>query len=193
MADEMERLTGFLYEMGLLKRYKRTGWLVAGVNAPESVADHSFRTAVIASVLAVLEGANPERAALLALFHDTQETRLTDVPHLGRAYLTKAPNEQVTEDQTRGVPAPVAAMIGSAVAEFEAQDSLEARCARDADKLECLVQAIEYGDHGNRNTHHWVASALPELRTGSAKRLAEEAQRTNSLDWAIRAVAKEPG
>ena len=26
-------LTNFLYEMGLLKRYKRTGWLVAGVDA----------------------------------------------------------------------------------------------------------------------------------------------------------------
>ncbi|GGQ17193.1 hypothetical protein BKA00_006867 [Actinomadura coerulea] len=27
MADETERLAGFLYEIGLLKRYRRTGWL----------------------------------------------------------------------------------------------------------------------------------------------------------------------
>jgi HD domain len=44
---ELEGLTNFLYEMGLLKRYKRTGWLVAGVDNPESIAEHSFRTAII--------------------------------------------------------------------------------------------------------------------------------------------------
>jgi len=41
MEQEMAGLAGLLYELGLLKRYKRTGWLVAGVTSPESVADHS--------------------------------------------------------------------------------------------------------------------------------------------------------
>ena len=58
-------LTGFVYEIGLLKRYKRTGWLVTGVSDPEGIADHSFRAAALASIVAVLEGANPERAAPL--------------------------------------------------------------------------------------------------------------------------------
>jgi putative hydrolase of HD superfamily len=35
---ELEGLTNFLYEMGLLKRSKRTGWLIAGVDNPESIA-----------------------------------------------------------------------------------------------------------------------------------------------------------
>jgi putative hydrolase of HD superfamily len=81
---------------------------VAGVRDPESIADHSFRTAIIASVVAALEGGNPERAAFMGLFHDTQETRITDIPYIGKCYLKAAPNEEVTADQMRGIPEPVA-------------------------------------------------------------------------------------
>src|ERR1017187_2458492 len=65
LSDQLRDTTGFLYEIGLLKRYKRTGWSLAGVPAPESVADHSFRASVIASVIAAMEGADPQRAAFL--------------------------------------------------------------------------------------------------------------------------------
>ena len=42
MAEEQDvRALDYLYETGLLKRYRRTGWVVAGVAAPESIADHS--------------------------------------------------------------------------------------------------------------------------------------------------------
>lgn len=191
MRRELERLAGFLYEIGLLKRYKRTGWLVAGVEDPESIADHSLRTAVIAAVLAAMEGASPERAALLGLLHDSQETRLTDIPYLARPYVTKAANEQVTADQTRGLPEPVAAMIGGAVAEYEGEASAEAVCARDADKLECLIQAVEYREQGNRNTQPWIDTSLAQLQTSSARRLADEILGTGSLEWLTRALNGE--
>lgn len=194
MTHETERLTGFLYEIGLLKRYKRTGWFVAGVHDPESIADHSFRTAIIASVLAVMEGADPERAALLSLFHDSQETRLTDIPHNARKYVTRASNEEVTADQTRGLPGAVAQMISGVVGEYEGRTSAEAICARDADKLECLIQAIEYREQGNRNTGPWIDTALAQLRTASARRLADEALGSGSLDWVVRALdGDDPG
>jgi putative hydrolase of HD superfamily len=193
MAGEIERLAGFLYEVGLLKRYKRTGWLVAGVRDPESIADHSLRTAIIASVLAAMEGADPERAALLSLFHDSQETRLTDIPYLARPYVTKASNEQVTADQTRGLPEPVAAMIAGVVGEYEGEASAEAVCARDADKLECLLQAVEYREHGNRNTQPWIDSSLAGLQTETARRLAEEALATGSMEWLRRALDSHGG
>lgn len=183
MAEEMTGLAGLLYEMGLLKRYRRTGWLVAGVRDPESIADHSFRAAVIASVIAALEGANPERAAFMSLFHDTQETRITDIPYLGKRYLKPASNEEVTADQVSGVPEAVAEVVSGAVAEYEEKTSLEAVCARDADKLECLVQAVEYREQGYQNVQPWIDSSLAALRTPSAKRLADEVLDTGSLEW----------
>ena len=188
MSDELAQLTGFVYEIGLLKRYKRTGWLIAGVSDPESIADHSFRAAALASIVAVLEGANPERAALLSLFHDSQETRLTDIPYLAKAYVKRAPNEQVTAEQTRGVPPAVADLVCGSVAEYEDKTSPEARCARDADKLECLVQAIEYRDQGNRNLQPWSDCSLAAIQTASGRKLADELLRNHSLGWLDRFI-----
>ncbi|WP_030912053.1 HD domain-containing protein [Streptosporangium amethystogenes] len=191
MAEEPSRLAGLLYEIGLLKRYRRTGWLVAGVRDPESIADHSFRTAVIASVITALEGGNPERAAFMSLFHDTQETRVTDIPYLAKPYLKAARNEEVTADQVRGLPEPVAEMVSGAVGEYEEKTSLEAVCARDADKLECLIQAIEYREQGHQNVQPWIDSSLAALKTPSAKRLADEALGTGSLEWVARVLNGE--
>ncbi|HEV7931234.1 MAG TPA: HD domain-containing protein [Actinomadura sp.] len=188
MASELARLTGFLYEQGLLKRYPRTGWHIVGVRSPESIADHSHRTAVIAAVLAVMEGAGPERTALLALFHDSQETRLTDIPYVGKRYLTAATNRQVTADQTEGIPRPVAEVVRGVVDEYEERESPEALCARDADKLECLLQALEYREQGHENVQPWIDSSLAALQTSSAKALADEALHTGSLEWVGRAL-----
>lgn len=192
MSDELRDTTAFLYEMGLLKRYKRTGWSQMGVPLPESVADHSFRVSVIASVLAAMEGADPQRAAFLALWHDSQETRTTDLPHLTKNYVSAAANEQVTRDQVAPLPPSVAGMISTAVAEYEAAETQEARCGRDADKLECLLQAREYQEQGHTNVQPWIESSLAALTTASAKQLAHEAMAQNSLDWLERAKRPRP-
>jgi putative hydrolases of HD superfamily len=188
VTGDVTGLAGLLYEFGLLKRYKRTGWLVAGVRDPESVADHSFRTAIIAAVIARLEGGDPERAAFMALFHDTQETRITDIPYIGKRYLKAAPNEEVTTDQVRAVAEPVADMVRDAVAEYEEKTSVEAVCARDADKLECLIQAVEYREQGHQNVQGWIDSSLAAITTPTGKRLAEEALRTGTLEWVTRVL-----
>ena len=187
MSGQLRDITGFLYEMGLLKRYKRTGWSQVGVPLPESIADHSHRASVIASVVAAMDGADPQRAAFLALWHDSQETRITDIPHLTKNYVSAAGNEQVTGDQVAGLPAAVADMISAAVAEYEAAGTREARCARDADKLDCLLQAREYQEQGHSNVQPWIDSSLAALTTASARQLAHEAIAQNSLGWLERA------
>ncbi|MFE9399359.1 HD domain-containing protein [Streptomyces flavidovirens] len=68
--------------MGVLKRVAPTGWWFTGNKAPESVAEHSFRVGLIGSVLAMLEGADPARVALMCLFHDSQEARSRNTPIL---------------------------------------------------------------------------------------------------------------
>jgi putative hydrolases of HD superfamily len=193
LSDQLRDTTGFLYEIGLLKRYKRTGWSLAGVPSPESVADHSFRASVIASVIAAMEGADPQRAAFLALWHDSQETRTTDIPHLTKNYVSAARNEVVTQDQVGSLPPTVAGMISAAVAEYEADETLEARCARDADKLDCLLQAREYQEQGHANVQPWIDTSVAALATPSAKQIAHEAITQNSLSWLERAKQAAAG
>jgi putative hydrolase of HD superfamily len=46
--DASAAIVSFAYEAGQLKNLPRSGWLRAGIKNPESVADHSFRVAVLA-------------------------------------------------------------------------------------------------------------------------------------------------
>lgn len=98
----------FIFEAGVRKRAARTGWWFAGVKQPESIAEHSFRTALIGMMLAAMEGADPARVSMLCALHDTQETRITDIPHIAKRYLTAVPNTAVTADQVADCPPAVA-------------------------------------------------------------------------------------
>ncbi|MCP9957622.1 HD domain-containing protein [Streptomyces sudanensis] len=184
MADETAKGTaGFLLEMGMLKRAKRSGWWIAGVKDPETIAEHSFRVALIASVLAMMEGADPAKAALLGLWHDTQETRVGDIPHIGRRYLEAASNEKVTADQVSAAHPAVRAGARRIVEEYEKGTSPEVHCAHDADKLECLIQAVEYREQGYANVQGWIDSSMAKLKTTSAQELAEAALTMTSVEW----------
>ncbi len=183
MPDPATAITAFGYELGILKRLRRTGWWHAGVRDPESVAEHTMRAAQLAALLAAEEGADPQRAAFLALWHDTQETRTGDLPHTLHAYVAKPDPRQITTDQTEHLPERAREAIRDAVDEYEDRESLEARCAKDADKLEMLLQAVEYGDIGVRRIQGWIDSARKGLSTETGRRVADAAVQTSPLAW----------
>jgi putative hydrolase of HD superfamily len=187
MDSAVERTLGFLNEAGHLKRLPRAGWLLADVPNPESVAEHSFRTGVIAYVLAVLEGANPDHAAALGLFHDLPETRTGDIPSVGRAYVQTVDPREVISDQVAGLPPTLATHIAGLVAEHEgAKDpdaTPEALCSRDADKLECLLQARRYQEQGNVNMQPYIDSMVRAVKTASGRKLAQAALEISPSSW----------
>jgi putative hydrolase of HD superfamily len=183
VPDDAEALAAFGYELGVLKRIRRTGWWHAGVRDPESVAEHSLRVAQLAAILAAEEGADPARASFLALWHDTQETRTGDLPHTATKYLTKPEPRHITADQTDKLPERSREVIRAAVDEYESRQSVEALCAKDADKLEMLLQAVEYRDVGVRRVDGWIDSARKGMRTETGQRIAEAAVHLSPLAW----------
>jgi putative hydrolases of HD superfamily len=172
----------FLFEMGHLKHVTRAGWLLLGITQPETVAEHSFRVGMTGIVLAALEGADVGRTAALCLMHDTHETRIGDVPSVGRAYITSAAPEAVSAHQTAAMPNDVAKVLQDLKAEFEAGVTVEARVARDADKLETLLQAVEYQAQGH-DTAAWRETSIDALRTDSAKQLAQAVSSADPHGW----------
>lgn len=183
---EPHPLTGvadFLHEAGHLKVVDRSGWLRVGVRDPESVAEHSFRVAIVGIALAVLAGADPGRTAMLCLLHDTPETRVGDIEAVGRAYVSTAQPEAVSVHQTSAMPEQLADAFQSMVRSYEAEDCLEARLAHDADKLETLLTAREYKAHGQYDTDEWQESSTTALRTGEAKDLANAILGTTPRAW----------
>ena len=178
-----ESLAAFGYELGLLKRVRRSGWWHAGVRDPESVGEHSLRAAQLAALIAAEEGASPERAAFLALWHDTQETRTGDLPLTAVDYLRKPEPREITADQTASLPPRSQELVRSAVDEYETRETAEALCAKDADKLEMLLQALEYRDVGVRPVDEWIESARKGLTTETAKKIAEAALTLSPMAW----------
>src|SRR5947207_14918734 len=77
----------FFAEAGLLKRVKRSGWWVAGIENPESVAEHSFRCAIIGHYLAHAEGVDPYPVMTMTLFNDIHEARINDLHKMGHYYI----------------------------------------------------------------------------------------------------------
>lgn len=184
-AGEGHALAGsaaFLFEMGHLKHTTRTGWLLLGIPLPETVAEHSFRAGIVGMMLAALEGADVAHTGALCLLHDSHETRIGDVPSVGRAYITTPPPEAISRDQTSAIPDVIAKPFQELKAEFEAGETLEARVAKDADKIETLLQAAEYAAQGH-DTRPWQRTSIEALRTNSGRELARAITAADPRAW----------
>ena len=181
--SELAGAITFLHELGYLKRLPRTGWFLAGVKEPESVAEHSFRTAIVGCLLATMEGADIGRTALLCLLHDSPESRVGDIPSVGRAYVSTVKAEAVSRDQTASMPEALGKVLQSLVQEYEADDTIEAGLAHDADKIETLLQAREYQAQGQYSTEPWQDTSIASLKTEAGKALARAGAQSDPEQW----------
>jgi putative hydrolase of HD superfamily len=174
----------YFFEIGHLKHLKRSGWWRMGVRDPESVAEHSYRTAIIGYVLASLEGADPEKTATICLFHDTAETRIGDLHWVAKRYLSTKEGEQAAlKEQAGQLPQEITNKILALVDEYEERSSQEGQLAHDADLLECLLQAREYEMQGYTKGLEWARICREGLRTSTAKNLADTCLTSDPGDW----------
>jgi 5'-deoxynucleotidase YfbR-like HD superfamily hydrolase len=150
----------FLSLFSRLKRLPRTGWLMGGIDkaASESIADHVSRTALITSVVsdAMNSGGeysvNSEIALKMALLHDLPEVYISDVSKESTQYLgvdnKKTAEERATKDLLGMLPQEVRDGYWEALTDYRDQQSIESRIVRFSDKLEALLQALEYEKAG---------------------------------------------
>lgn len=78
----MKEILNFLIKIKKLEKLRRTGWILMGVKNPETVAEHTFRLAILAAFLAEKMRLNIERAIKIALFHDLCEVYSGDITTL---------------------------------------------------------------------------------------------------------------
>ena len=67
--------------------------------------------------------------------------------------------------------------------EYTSQRTSESIIARDADILECLLQAKEYYESGHIEASKFMEKAPNFLKTKSARKLWQVAKKTNLNDW----------
>lgn len=186
-------LARFLHRIGRLKAVPRTGWLDRGVPPieVESVADHSFRTALLAWLAAAEQpGLDRDRVLKLALIHDLAEALTGDVPPYDTAELPTsaeatarqsfldrrhrrsearraakhAAESAAITDLLAGLPPHLATELRALWDEVEAAATPEARFAKQADKLETYLQSREYlSDEPSRPMASFAAEVAEEI------------------------------
>lgn len=170
-----ERDIDLLFEVGTQRHVDRT-WVQFGGPPFANNAEHSFRVAWIAALLAAREGANMERVALLAIIHDLSETRTGDSNYLSRQYV-KQETQQAMDDAFEGTSA--VPVMADAWMEYKTRESLESKIVKDADNLDCDLELAEQAANGNR-----MHEAVHEVRKAVNERLyTETAKRWQQLIW----------
>ena len=163
-----KEIVDFLRSLGALKDLPRVGWPLRGVRNAESIADHSYRTAALAMVLADWTAengvpVNAEKAMRMALLHDVAEAKAGDIPVPVSCRFPKGFKAQIEAEAADVILSPMGglgARYQALLDEYEADETVESAVAHAADKLETLLQAYEYEAAGSRrlqdfwtNTH----------------------------------------
>ncbi len=177
---ELNIIADFLFEVGMLKRTPRSGYQFLGTGR-ETVAEHSFRSAVIGYVLARMsESLSTQRVVLLCLFHDLAEARTGDLNYVNKMYV-QADEEAAIRDMTTNLP--FGEEIRLVAEEFNSRTTPEAKAAHDADQIEMILQLKELGDLGNPYSKDWISAAMRRLKTEEGKRLARSVLNRDFSSW----------
>ena len=158
-------LTRFFVRSGRLKTERRRGWVKKlKLQGAESVADHSYRTALMTMVISDSRGLDTAKAVRLALLHDLPEAVVGDAMPEERSGARKQTIEtKAIEDLLGDLPSGVRSLYSEAWSEFVDGRTPEAQLVRQLDKLEMATQAWEYaqdlGDRGSAREFWSTAKA----------------------------------
>ncbi len=140
----------FFYIVSELKKIPRKGWKnKAGIERPESVADHSFGTAIMAMVLSDSNKLNTEKIVKMAILHDLAESITGDFmpDEISKHNKTIAESDAMKEILST-LPELLAKKYKLIWKEYLEGVSEEAILLHEIDKLEMAIQAAKYSSEG---------------------------------------------
>lgn len=134
----------FLEFVSRLKHLPRKGWVLKGVESPETVAGHMYRMAM--STFLLPRDMNVQKIIKMALVHDLSESIVGDI----------TPHDKVLPERKRKLEADAMIEILKHVPqwseeeifglweEYENLSSVEALFVKDLDKFDMILQGFEY-------------------------------------------------
>ena len=146
--EDIRRLVSFFFEIGILRKVLRAHQqLLLTYDLTDTIASHSFRTALIGYFLAKALNADADKVIKMCLLHDLEEARSMDCHWVSKKYV-KVFEDEIREDQLKDLP--FSEELMALVKEYKERKTLEAKIAKDADLLDQLLLLREYAWQGNK-------------------------------------------
>ena len=142
--SDLLNLVNFFEMSGRLKRIPRSGWVNVGIESPESVADHTFRTAILCMIFSDLEGLDALKMLQMTLIHDLPEAITGDLTPSERTNMAKRREEDAMKELLCLLPERQRVKYTNVWREYEECKTAEAKAVRQLEKLEMALQAKEY-------------------------------------------------
>lgn len=176
-------LASLFFEAGTLRKTARSHrQTLLTDDLSDNIASHSYRVTLIAWHLAMMEGADPYKTTIMALFHDLAETRGGDQNWVHKSYV-KVYESNIIQDQLKDNP--FKKDLSKLLNEYEERKTLEANLAKDADLLDQILLLKEYEWQGNKEASIWLKGKQQgkRLTSKSAKAINEEILKQRPSDW----------
>jgi 5'-deoxynucleotidase len=136
-------------------------WGLMHSTRPENIQEHSLRVAMIAHALAVIRnrlfagGVNPDRLAVLGLYHDAAEVLTGDLPRPVKYFNPEIETsyrriETVAREKLLGMVPDVLREDYAALFRQESASAVEQELVKAADKLCAYMKCLEEVTAGNR-------------------------------------------
>lgn len=182
--DFSKRDIELLYEVGSMRNVPR-GWRQHLGKDCASVLEHTIRVIWLALLIARKEGVkNEEKIMKMALMHDLDETRVSDLSYVQKVYV-KADEDKACKDALDGTMFPD--FYQDIFHEFENRESIEAKIVKDADNLDIDLEGKELEKTGSKVIEQWKVFRKKvreeKLYTQSAKELWDLIQTVDVDSW----------
>lgn len=168
---EVDNLVEFLVEAGKLKKMTRKGWVLRGIKNPETIAAHTFRMALLSWILGKERDLDVKKVIKIAMIHDLCEVYAGDITPYDKIlpkdkkkrketlekwpkflkseevkrFLEKEEKEwKALNKLTAMLPEKRAKEMVNLWLDFKNGFTREGRFVKQVDKVENLLQALEY-------------------------------------------------
>jgi putative hydrolase of HD superfamily len=162
-------LFDFFYLVFELKKVPRSGWKhKIGIEHPESVADHSYGTAIMAMVLSDSHNLDTEKILKMALLHDLTESITGDfMPDEISKETKKLAEDEAMKEILSKLPEEIANQYITLWNEYAKSETKESVLLHEIDKLEMAIQAVKYSSEGfsNEKLGLFIDSAKSEIKS----------------------------
>jgi putative hydrolases of HD superfamily len=173
--------TQYLYSLiSGLKSLNRKGWKLRGIKDPESVADHSLAVSVLSMHFSKQFGVDENKCVKLSIIHDLAEAIVGDItPNDSNISEKKKLEEDAIIEISKTLPD-----FKELLDEYQSNKTREAKFVHDIDKIEMVLQAINYQKKNpKKDLSEFLDYTKNKLILDESRKLFSEITKNTSVSW----------